>query len=140
MGQHISRGEFLKRMAGLSVVVLVDRSPFSAASADTHPEPRPGITAENVLKADDLGEKPRKAVLDAYDAARQYPQTFDGLACACGCHGNATHQHRSLLVCYETKQPTGCPSCREQATFVGRMAKDGKPLAEIRAAVDKKFG
>src|SRR5205085_662865 len=105
-----------------------------------HPEPRPGITAEKVLTAEDLGEKSRKSVTDAYAAARQYPEIFDGLACACGCHGDATYQHRSLLVCYETRQPTGCGGCQQEAAFVGKLAKDGKTLAEIRASVDKKYG
>jgi hypothetical protein len=47
--------------------------------------------------------------------------------------------HRSLLSCYETEQPTGCWSCREAGEYVGKLAKEGKSLAEIRAAVDKKF-
>lgn len=143
MTQQISRGEFLRRMGGLSAIVLLDRSGLALPALDPlpHPEPRDGVTSEKVLKADDLGDKPRKAVLDAYDAARHDPQIFDGLACGCGCHGQAAaYQHRSLLVCYETRQPTGCPSCREEATLVGKLIKEGKTLAEIRAAVDKRFG
>jgi hypothetical protein len=138
----ISRGEFLKRVGGLSVIALLDRSVLSAGMADPldHPDPRAGVTADSVLKADELGAKPRKAVIDAYAAAREHPQIFDGLACACGCHGGASYQHRSLLVCYETKQPTGCVACQMEASFVGKMAKDGKALAEIRVAVDRKFG
>jgi hypothetical protein len=142
MTQQISRAGFLKRITGLSIVAVLDRSAFRWTGAESlaHPEPRAGITADKVLKPEDLGERPRKAVLEAFEAARQYPQVFDGLACACGCHGEASYQHRSLLVCYETRQPTGCQSCQMEATFVGKMAKDGKTLAEIRAAVDKKFG
>lgn len=138
----ISRAAFLKRVGGLSVLVALDQSAlrFTRAEPLKHPDPRAGITADKVLKADDLGEKPRNGVLEAYDAARTYPVVFDGLACACGCHGDASYQHRSLLVCYETRQPTGCPACRMEATFVAKMAKEGKTLVEIRAAVDKKFG
>ena len=138
----ISRSDFLRRLGGLSAIMLLDRSALALPAPDPlpHPEPRDGVTAERVLKADDLGDKPRKAVLDAYEAARHDPQIFDGLACGCGCHGQATHQHRSLLVCYETRQPTGCPSCRDEATLAGKLIKEGKTLAEIRAAVDKRFG
>ena len=138
----IGRAAFLKRIGGLSVLALLDRSVFRFADAEPlkHPDPRAGITAEKVLTAEDLGEKARKSVIEAFDAARQYPQIFDGLACACGCHGDASYQHRSLLVCYETRQPTGCQACQIEASFVGKMAKDGKTLAEIRIAVDKKFG
>lgn len=142
MTQSMNRAGFLKRLGGLSVLVAIDPSLFRNVAADSlkHPEPRAGITSEKVLKDEDLGEKPRKAVLEAYDAARQSPQIFDGLACACGCHGDASYQHRSLLVCYETRQPTGCQSCQMESAFVGKMVKDGKTLAEIRAAVDRKFG
>ena len=142
MTQHLSRADFLKRIGGLSAVILLDRSVFSPAATNPlpHPEPRPGITAEKVLKVEDLGEKPRKAVLAAFEAARQHPQIFDGLACGCGCHGKATYEHRSLLVCYETKQPTGCLACQLEAKFVADLAKEGKTLAEVRVAVDKKFG
>ena len=138
----ISRGDFLRRIGGLSAIILLDRSVLALPGLDPlpHPEPRDGVTSEKVLKADDLGDKPRKAVLEAYEAARHDPQIFDGLACGCGCHGQATHQHRSLLVCYETRQPTGCPSCREEAILVGKLIKEEKTLAEIRAVVDKKFG
>jgi hypothetical protein len=141
MARQISRGEFLKRMGGLSVIAFLDRSALlPPADPLPHPEPRAGITADKVLKAEDLGAKPRKGVLEAYDAARQHPQIFDGLACGCNCHGEATYQHRSLLVCYETKQPTGCGACQMEASFVGNLVKEGRTLAEIRVAVDKKFG
>ena len=142
MVRQISRGEFLKRVGGLSVIAFLDRSTpvLSLTDVLNHPEPRPGITAEKVLKVEDLGEKPRKAVIEAFEAARQYPQVFDGLACGCGCQGDASHQHRSLLVCYETKQPTGCAACQMEASFVGKLVREGKTLVEIRAAVDKKFG
>lgn len=140
--ESIDRGTFLKRLGGLFAIAIVDQSVLRFRTSDPlkHPDPRAGITAEKVLKAEDLGEKPRKAVTAAYDAAREYPEIFDGLACACGCHGDASYQHRSLLVCYETRQPTGCQSCQMEASFAAKMAKDGKTLVEIRAAVDKKFG
>jgi hypothetical protein len=31
-------------------------------------------------------------------------------------------------------------ACREQGELVGRLARDGKSLDEIRLAVDKEFG
>lgn len=140
--EPIGRAAFLKQIGGLSVLTMLDRSVFRFATTEPlkHPDPRAGITADKVLKADELGEKPRKSVTEAFDAARQHPQIFDGLACACGCHGEGSYQHRSLLVCYETRQPTGCLACQQEASFVAKMAKDGKTLVEIRAAVDKKFG
>jgi hypothetical protein len=140
--EPISRAGFLKRVGGMAVIAMLDRSALTFAAVDPliHPEPRAGVTAEKVLPVADLGEKARKSVLDAYAAAREHPSIFDGLACACGCHGEASYQHRSLLVCYETKQPTGCVACQTEASFVGKLAKEGRALAEIRSAVDKKFG
>ncbi len=140
LSQPISRAGFIRSLGGLSVLALLDRSRLAVPlPALKHPDPREGITAEKVLKLEDLGEKPRKKVVDAYDAARQYPAIFDGLACACGCLGAESYQHRSLLVCFETRQPTGCHGCQEESAFVARLAKDNKTLAEIRVAVDKEF-
>jgi hypothetical protein len=126
-------------MGGLLAFAVVDRDIVPRLASLKHPDPREGITAEKVLKVADLGDKPRKRVADAYAAAREFPAIFDGLACACGCLGGEAHQHRSLLVCFETRQPMGCYGCQEQSAFVARLAKDNKSLAEIRLAVDKEF-
>jgi hypothetical protein len=130
--EAIDRGTFLKRASALVAMAVIGRRPDLH-----HPEPRPGITAERVLSSEAAGSS-KKDVLAAYDAARAYPQLFDGIACGCGC-GGKSGDHRSLLVCYETKQPTGCASCQEEAKLVERLAKQNKTLEEIRAAVDKKF-
>jgi hypothetical protein len=141
----MDRSTFLRQSASLLALVATGRAiPALAAVSDPglaleHPEPRAGITAERVLTAEAIGSPRReKEVFAAYDAARAYPEIFDGVACGCGCTGHGG-EHRSLLVCYETKQPTGCISCQMEAKLVGEMAKEQKTLAEIRAAVDKKF-
>jgi hypothetical protein len=141
----IDRSTFLRQSASLLALVAFGRAiPAGAMVPDPgmsleHPEPRAGITAEHVLTNEAIGSPRReKDVFEAYDAARAHPAIFDGIACACGCTGNGG-THRSLLVCYETKQPTGCVSCQMEAKLVGQMAKEEKTLAEIREAVDKKF-
>jgi hypothetical protein len=48
--------------------------------------------------------------------------------------------HRSLLSCFESRQAMGCMACREEGELVGRLARDGKTLEEIRHAVDLEFG
>ena len=100
-----------------------------------HPEPRPGITGANVL---DTEEVVRSKAADLYDAAREYPRLFDGLYCYCRCEKSMGH--RSLLSCFESDQAIGCLGCREEARIVARMAREGKSLADIRAAVDRKWG
>ena len=141
--ERIDRAAFLKRAGGLFALAVVARAPSLPAPVAVphteHPEPRPGVNADHVLTESDLAPWAKdKDVIAAYDAARRYPEIFDGLACACGCYGKHG-EHRSLLACYESKQPTGCGGCREVATFVSAMAKDRKSLQEIRAAYDKKF-
>ena len=145
--QSMTRAAFLRRASTLSALLLLDRSALAlprhvegerdAAGPLPHPEPRPNITADQVLPAERLGKKAK--VLDAYNGARTYPGVFDGIACGCGC-GPANGPHRSLLVCYETAQPTGCVACQDEALLVARLAKEGSALADIRKAVDEKYG
>lgn len=100
-----------------------------------HPDPRPGITGEHVLAEREIGS--RKRVREAYAAARTHPEIFDGVYCACEC--DESMHHRSLLSCFESRQAIGCRACREEGELVGRLARDGKTLDEIRRAVDEEF-
>jgi hypothetical protein len=141
--ERIGRAAFLSRIAGLfAVAVLADgpkRLGPRAVAGTEHPDPRPGINADHVLKAADLEPwSKEKDVAIAYDSAREFPEIFDGLACACGCYGKHG-EHRSLLACYESKQPTGCGGCREVAKFVAGLARDRHSLEEIRAAYNTRF-
>jgi hypothetical protein len=137
----ISRTSFLRTLAtlGLGAAVLRPTQLHGRATSGKpflHPEPRPGITAANVLAVDQL---PRdRAAREAYATAREYPAIFDGVFCACRC--NTSLGHRSLLSCFETKQPVGCQGCRDEAALVGKQAAAGKTLEEIRAAVDAEYG
>jgi hypothetical protein len=143
MGQiPIDRRSFFRSSSGLLILAAFNpvrlRGPHRHQSRFEHPDPRPGITSEHVLTADALGERKEK-VLSAYDLARGHPEIFDGLACACGCTGK-NGSHRSFLSCFESMQPTGCYGCLEQAELIAPLIKDGKTLAEIRSAIDKKWG
>lgn len=138
----IDRSTFLRQAGGFLAAALVAPAGalrFPTASGLDHPEPREGITGEHVLSTDALGKAAtRSKVVESYDAARHYPAVFDGVACACSC-GGKKGEHRSLLVCFETMQPTGCGACQEEAELVGKLAGESKTLAEVRLAVDKKF-
>jgi hypothetical protein len=140
-GRQIDRKTFLRNAGGMLALIAVDPTrslrPSMPIPSLTHPEPRPGITAERVLTAEALGSSRREKVLSAYEAARTYPEIFDGLACTCGCTGSGPLAHRSLLVCYETMQPTGCIACQDEANLVAKMRRELKLLSEIREAVDK---
>src|SRR4051812_8707661 len=98
-----SRRDFLRAASSAAVVAaLRPRAARALSHPLKHPDARPGITAAKVL-ADDVLPKDAN-VRVAYAAARANPEIFDALACACGC----SDEHRSLLTCYETTQPTGC--------------------------------
>jgi hypothetical protein len=138
----ISRAEFLRTATQLFAAMVVPdlliaprRKARARRSGFPHPDPRPDVTADKVLPRSELGEK--KSVIDAYEQARTHPALFDGIYCACRC--DKALGHRSLLSCFESTQAIGCMACREQATFVGRLAGDGKTLEEIRAGVDKEY-
>ena len=131
----LSRREALLRMAGVLLVPALSPD-FRGRGREPlpHPDPRPGITAAHVLSEDKLPA--RKRVREAFAAARERPELFDGIYCPCDC----SKEHRSLLTCFESAQPTGCYGCIEAAELVTEKAKEGRSLAEIRAAVDKKYG
>jgi hypothetical protein len=142
----IPRSEFLTKSAGALVFIALGDRPFAhlahVAHRDEplpHPEPREGITAENVLPVDKLGSKAKDRVLESYQFARDYPVVFDGILCSCSC-GGKQGTHRSLLVCFETPQATACGECQIEGIFVGKLAKEEKSLADIRIAFDKEFG
>jgi len=137
--QSLDRATFLKRASGVFALGVINRSGLRhilMQSSLEHPEPREGITGENVLAADKLVGVRNAKVIQAYEDARAYPAIFDGVGCACSC-GGKKGMHRSLLVCFEGAQATGCGACQEEGEIVGKAAREGKSLAEARAAADK---
>ena len=140
-GLTLSRRRFLLAPIALAAAgVLQSVSARMAAAAarlpiSVHPEPRPGVTAERILAAGELKtEKARKL----YDQAREIPEVLDGIHCYCECHDAPMH-HRSLLSCFESDQAAGCYACGSEARLVHKLHGEGKGLAEIREAVDRKF-
>ena len=129
----------LTRRAALAALVTMAAMPRDVLALATrvqvkHPDPRPGVTAERVLAEADVPEKYH----DAYRAARDYPQVLDGIFCHCDCE--AHRGLRSLLSCYEGTMPQSCGICLGEARLAHRLHGTGKTLAEIRVAVDERFG
>ena len=118
------------------VLVAQRRGPTTSTTSTTHPEPRPGITAERVLPAAMVPSGP--GVLAAYEAARSAPQALDGVYCHCNC--SKSIGHRSLLTCFETEHGAYCDICMGEAMLAARMAGNGRSLTEIRQAIDAQFG
>ncbi|MGQ0561096.1 MAG: CYCXC family (seleno)protein [Gemmatimonadota bacterium] len=111
--------------------LMAGRSP----AAGNHPEPRAGITAEKVLPASTFAEQPDAARV--YAMAQEIPHVLDGIYCHCDCSQHSGHY--SLLSCYESDHGSLCDICLEEARLAYRMAKAGKSLGEIRAAIDAAF-
>lgn len=134
----VSRRRFVGSCAATLGALLLPRDAHAArASLDAHPTPRPGITAAKVPTKEQLGGSSRLSAL--FDAVREIPQVVDGVRCHCGCATMAGHY--SLLSCYEgDAMAKACPICQGQGRLVVRLHKEGKPLDEIRVAVDAQFG
>jgi hypothetical protein len=100
-----------------------------------HPDPRPGIDGSKVIPADQLHDP---ALGPLFDGIRRIPQIADGIRCACGCAESP--EFRSLLTCYENGMAMHCAVCQTEGRIAIRMHDDDKTLAEIRTALDARFG
>ena len=102
-----------------------------------HPEPRAGIDASRVLTRERLTEHPEAAPV--FDMVREIPHIADGIRCHCGCAEDP--DFRSLLSCFEGDgMAQNCQVCQGEARLAHTLHRQGKTLAQIRAAVDAKFG
>jgi len=135
-----TRRSFLKALplGGLAVLGLAPRrlAGWSVFEPTDHPEPRPGIDASKVLKADQLTNP---AAAPVYDMIREIPQIADGIRCNCGCA--ELPGYYSLLTCYEEGgMAQFCEICQGQARLAYRRHGEGQSLAQIRNAIDARFG
>jgi hypothetical protein len=135
----------VSRRGAISALLLFSIAPRRAlhlcgerlAHGGPHPKPRPGIDASKVMAADKLKDSPR--VLLAFDEVRQIPQIVDGIRCHCGCAGAPAFY--SLLSCFEGEAMARmCDICRGQGRLAFRLHRAGKSLADIRAAIDDRYG
>ena len=123
-------------VAGAAGVALLAVLFVAQPAAGSHPDPRPGITADRVLT--DLAIPRTDGSAEAYAAARAAAGTLDGVYCHCDCSKHAGH--RSLLTCFETEHGAYCDICMGEAIMAAQLASRGTSLQEIRAAIDARFG
>lgn len=101
-----------------------------------HPVPRKGIDASRVVAAKDVDGD--RAAVEAFDLVREIPGIVDGIRCSCGC--DSIEGYYSLLSCFERDgMAAHCEVCQAHARLIHRLHRQGKTLAQIRAAVDAKF-
>jgi hypothetical protein len=126
---------------GVAALVLAPATGLTAAAIPPrrlpHPDPRPGIDASRMLPPERVAGHPD--AVPAFDEARTIPGVLDGLGCACGCAGRPGK--RSLLSCYEEDgMALDCEICQGEARLAYRLHRKGRTLAEIREAVDARYG
>jgi hypothetical protein len=83
----------------------------------------------------------------AYRFALERPDVIGWMPCNCGC---AESGHRSNLDCFFIHREDGtitfeehgsyCDICVETSNLAAKLLREGRTLAEIRAAVDSTFG
>lgn len=92
-------------------------------------------------------QKSSETVQQAYQFAVANPEVLGAVPCYCGCGGIG---HTSNYSCYVQSgagseivfdnHALGCSICVDIAIDAMRMTKEGKPIAEIRAAIDSTYG
>ncbi len=127
-----------RQLLALFPVLLFSTAARRLRVQHPHPEPRLGITAANVLRADQLDEHDAE-VLQTFDMVRSAPGVMDGIYWYCGC--DDVPDHYSLLSCFEGDgMAQGCVICQGEARLAYKLHKQGRSLAEIRRAIDRDFG
>lgn len=101
-----------------------------------HLEPRPGVTAEHVMHGANVPHAAGAA--ETYAVARAMPAVLDGLHCYCAC--SISLGHRSLLSCFEDEHGAFCKVCQDEALIAEAVTARGGSLAQVREAVDARFG
>ncbi len=133
----LTRRRFIVASSASVIALFVSGRRALSAAGLPHPAPRPGITGRKVLTKQQLAGTPK--LIPLFDSVRGIPQVIDGLRCNCGCTDPPVFY--SLLSCFEAKgMARDCYICQGQARLAVRLHKEGKSLAQIRAAIDAKFG
>jgi hypothetical protein len=76
---------------------------------------------------------------EAYQVAREIPQTIAQLPCYCYC--DEGFGHKSLYTCYESDHSAHCATCIQEALMAYRLQKEeGLAPAQIRERIIQEFG
>lgn len=121
--------------AGIALVQL--SSPTTTSSAG---EQMLAVSPGGVVALDEL----RPELRELYLAVADDPTAFEAVRCYCGCE--AMLEHRHLLDCFVRpdggweRHAMGCAVCVAEARDVLDGLDAGDTTAEIRAAIDGRFG
>ena len=124
--------------AGSVVWVLAGVLSLDLGPRHRHPEPRPHVSAAHVMHAEQVAGAYGTAAADAYRIAAAIPAILDGVHCRCNC--DATFGHYSLLSCFEEMHGAACQICQDQARLAAAHVARGASLAQVRKAIDRRWG
>ncbi len=82
-------------------------------------------------------EKFTGKVKQAYQVAKEIPQTLTQLPCFCYC--DKSFGHKSLYSCYEDEHSAGCSTCVDSALLASELKQQGVADAEIREKLITKY-
>lgn len=91
--------------------------------------------------------RPAPVTRAAYEFAARHPEVLRYMPCFCGCEKNG---HGNNEDCFVAKREAdgrpvwsphgiGCGICIDVAREAARLHKAGVPLADVRAAIDRKY-
>ena len=147
-----SRRSFLRIASGAGVGLLVGVPVFSSYPSAQgiglhrhggqgtiiHPDPRPDIDSSLVLTDEQLAGMSDE-IKEIFANIREIPHIADGIGCSCPCITRPNY--RSLLTChYADGMARYCDICQGESKLVYRRFKEGQTLAQIRRAIDARFG
>jgi hypothetical protein len=74
---------------------------------------------------------------EAYQIAKEIPQTLAQLPCFCYCDYSVGH--KSLHSCFEDEHSAGCPLCQDSARMAKELKDGGMPIDQIREKLIAKY-
>jgi hypothetical protein len=89
----------------------------------------PPVTLPPTLPA----ERYKGMTRDAYQAAKEIPQTLAQLPCYCHC--DQSMGHKSLHSCFEDEHAASCAICVGEALMAYRLQKQGLKPAQVRERI-----
>lgn len=112
--------------------------PQVSPSTATRPVPAHFTTPQDLrsLKPTLAPEQFTGKVREAYQVAKEIPQTLTQLPCFCYCD---TIGHKSLHSCYEDDHSAGCTVCVDSALMASELKQQGLSDAEIRDRLITKY-
>jgi hypothetical protein len=110
------------------------QSAVNAATVPAHYETTPPL---NSLAATLAPDKFNGKTREAYQVAREIPQTMAQLPCYCYCDRGMGH--KSLHSCFEDDHAAHCAVCTDEALIAYRLQKQGLRPKQIRERIVEEF-